>query len=561
MPIRRHGRAMIAVATVAIMASITGLPNGLVQDDVSLILQNDRVHQLSNWREVFTTSYWPAAWNPELYRPVTSLLHTAQFDLGGGQPAVFRVLSYLLYAGASVALYLLAARLLPGILALGAALLFAAHPVHVEAVALGVGQSELLVALFAVVMLTRYLTARSTGPPRIQDWALLALVYLVASLTKEQGMLLPALLVGAELFLLPGAFLPRVRQLWRGYALFLVVAGGVILWRRVVLDGQFAGVIVAEALEGLSPGGRALMLLQVIPEWVRLLLWPAQLQADYSPQEIVASGFMGPMEALGLALLALAAASLWWGRRRAPVFSFGLAIMAVALFPVSNLVVPTGIVLAERTLFLPSLGAMIALGGLVSAFWPRLQGRPRLGTGFGVLCSLLVAAGIVRSATRHRVWRSEPVLAAHGAVDAPRSYRAQLAQGYHLFEAGDRVRALETYRRALALAPANHAWRIRNDLARRYFGAGDYGRAVEELRASLAQAPERQETWNYLILGYLALGEYPTAARAADDALARGASSELFGGLRRLADSALRVGAPPGSIRVRVVQGPPPSLR
>jgi hypothetical protein len=63
-----------------------------------------------------------------------------------------------------------------------------------------------------------------------------------------------------------------------------------------------------------------------------------------------------------------------------------------------------------------------------------------------------------------------------------------------------------------------------------------------------------QETWHYLILGYLNLGEYPTARDEADAALARGFSAEVFGDLRALADTALKAGAPPGSIRVRVVR-------
>lgn len=558
---RRQWLALAGVAAVAISASIAGLPNELVQDDVGLILQNTRIHHLSNWREVVTSPYWPAAWHPELYRPVTALLHAAEYELGGARPVVFRVLSYLLYAGAAGWLYLLAARLLPRFLALGVALLFAAHPVHVEAVALGVGQSELLVALFALVMTSRYIVVRRRGPLRVRDWAFLVVLYVLASLTKEQGILLPALLLAAEVFLLPGPALLRGRQLWRGYGFLAAVALGLVLWRRSILGGQFAGAAVAEALEGLGLGGRALMMLRVAPEWARLLLWPANLQADYSPQEIVPSGFFGLPEALGLLLVAGAAAAAWWGRRRAPVFSFGLVWTAIGLFPVSNLLVPTGIVLAERTLFLPSVGTMIALGGLVAAFWPRLEGSPRNRRVLGAVGAVLVVVGVARSVERHGVWRNEGVLSVRGARDAPRSYRAQLAYGYQLFESGDRARGLETYRLALALAPARHAWRIRNDLARRFFGAGEYGPAVEQLRASLAEAPERQETWNYLILGYLALGEYPSAARAADEALARGASAELFGGLRRLADSAFRAGAPPGSIRIRVVPGPPPTAR
>jgi len=546
---------------VALAAGVAGLANEFTQDDVGLILQNSRIHQLSSWREVVTSPYWPPAFHQELYRPLASLFHAAQFDLGGGSPLVFRITSYLLYALVSVGVFLLAGRLLPRPAALAAALLFAAHPVHVEAVALGVGQGELLVGLLAVGMTIRYLDARRRGALTVKDWAILAALYLVACLIKEQGMLLPVPLLAAELFLLQGAVAQRARRLWKGFGLFAAIAVLVILARRAVLGGEFTGVLVAEALEGLDVGERALTMLRVVPEWARLLLWPAHLQADYSPQEIVASSWFGPLEALGFLLLAGATAAGWAARRRAPVFSFGLAWTAIALIPVSNVLLPTGIVLAERTLFLPSLGLMIALGGLMGAAWPRLVGAAWRRRVLGIACAALMTAGIVRSGARQRVWRNKATLSESGARDAPRGYRAQLAYGYLLFESGQRGQALRTYHLAMSLAPRGHAWRIRNDLARRFFGTGEPALAVDQLRASLAEAPEREETWNYLILGLLELGEYAEGGRLAEDALARGAEPGVFRDLRNLADSAARVGAPPGSIRVRVVLGPPPESR
>src|SRR5262249_12606593 len=96
------------------------------------------------------------------------------------------------------------------------------------------------------------------------------------------------------------------------------------------------------------------------PMWLRLLAWPAHLQIDYSPNEIVASTGLGPRELLGIAMIVAAIAVVYVARRRAPVVSFGLFWCGAALFPVSN-IVPTSIVLGERTLFLPSVGFLIAV--------------------------------------------------------------------------------------------------------------------------------------------------------------------------------------------------------
>jgi tetratricopeptide (TPR) repeat protein len=169
---------------------------------------------------------------------------------------------------------------------------------------------------------------------------------------------------------------------------------------------------------------------------------------------------------------------------------------------------------------------------------------------------VLVALGMARSAERHRVWRNEAFFTVRTVQDAPRSYRARRAYGEVLFLLGRQDLALEAYERAKALAPAGNVWRVRNDLARRYRAMGESEREVGELQKSLAEAPGQEDTRGHLIAAYLLLGRYADAARQIDTALARGGQPQVFRGLRALADSAARAGAPPGSIRVRPVTDP-----
>ena len=68
-------------------------------------------------------------------------------------------------------------------------------------------------------------------------------------------------------------------------------------------------------------------------------------------QEMVASTHFGASEAAGAALLLGVGIVAWMARRRAPVATFGVLWCAVSLLPVSNVFIPTGILLAERTTF------------------------------------------------------------------------------------------------------------------------------------------------------------------------------------------------------------------
>jgi hypothetical protein len=487
-----------------------------------------------------------------------SLLLAGEHWLGAGRPLLFRVVSYLLYTAVGVGVLALARRLLSEQVALGVALLFAAHPVHVEAVALGVGQNELLVGLLATLMTVRYLDRRrgGSGVPGPGDWALLGALYLAASLLKEQGLVLPGLLLAAELFVLPRPDRSRARRLAGGYTLLAALGIGVLVARAVVLSGDVAGTFVAEALEDQKLGGRALTMLRVVPEWVRLLLWPSHLRADYSPQELAAStGFHGP-EAIGLGLLLGGVAAAWLARRRSPTLSFGLAWSAVALLPVSNVLVPTGILLAERTLFLPSVGVVLTLGALAEMVlgWDRGPGR-LVGRALALTGAVLLVAGVARSAERHPIWRNGATYVARSVRDAPRSWRLQRDYGQALFASGGRTQALAAYQRAIALVPRAHAWRVRNDLARRLWEIGANDQAVDQLRVSLAESPDQGETRYYLVLGYLVLGAYAEADREAAAALARGLSPQVFGQLRAVADRAMRDGVPPGSLQIQMGTG------
>lgn len=548
------------VVLVAVMATAAGLGNRFAQDDVLLIEEHFLLHDLGNWRAIISAPYWPPPHTDALYRPIATLLHALQYTIGGGAPVVFRLTSMALYALASLAVLGLARRLVHPTVALGVALLFAAHPVHVEATALGVGQGEILVTLLAVVMATRYMDLRRSGDGRLRpgQWLQLGGLYFIAGLTKEVGMVIPALLLTTEACIHGGRWRERLRSLLPGYASLGAVAVLVLVLRAMVLSGEEAAPSRAEALDGLGVGGRVLTMLPVVTHWLRLLAWPLHLQADYAPQEIAAATGFGAAQAAGLAIVVIVAAAMVLAWHRLPMLTTGLAWTAVALLPVSNVLFPTGIVLAERTLFLPSIGWLIALGALGCALWVnagRWKSRWMVQSALSVVTLLLVVAGLVRSAERFSVWRDDTTYALRTGEDAPRSWRAQMARAEILFRSGERDAGVAGYRASIALAPPHRVWRVRNDLARRFLEIEAIAPAAAELEASLAAVPDQEETRHYLVLSYLALARYDEAAAQADSALARGLNAGLFTGLRALADTLAMEGAPPGALKINVRRG------
>jgi 4-amino-4-deoxy-L-arabinose transferase-like glycosyltransferase len=393
------------VAVFALAASAAGLLNDFVYDDIPLVRDNARVHDLAHLTAIFGKPYWPPPFVEQLYRPLSLLLLAMQYAVGGGSPMVFRLVSYALYAACAVAVFRLASEMLPRRAALAAAALFAVHPVHVEAVALGVNQGELLVGLIAALVTARYVARRRTDAWRARDWAVAGVLYAVAALTKESGIILPVLLLVAELFLIDRPLRERVSHLWRGYGLLAAIGAAALVARAAVLGDHFASVPAA-SIAGLGLGDRMVTMLQIVPHWLRLLVWPARLQADHAPAEFVAPAALGAPEAAGLFIVVATIAAIVWARRRAPVVSFGLAWCAMALLPVSN-IVPTGIMLAERTLFVPSIGFLIAVAGLGEHLMLPARSRARLvERTLLAVCVVLLVLGVMRSIGRQRVWNT-----------------------------------------------------------------------------------------------------------------------------------------------------------
>jgi hypothetical protein len=322
--------------------------------------------------------------------------------------------------------------------------------------------------------------------------------------------------------------------------------------RTLALQGDPVGTFTAEALTGLSVGGRALTMLTVVPHWFRLLLWPAHLRGDYSPREIETATSWGIDHTQGALMLALALIVTLACWRRLPVVSFGLLWTAVAIFPVSNVLVPTGIVLAERTLFLPSIGMMIAVGGLAAPVIDRLRtsSRPtQLLAGAGVLAVLIM--GTWRSASRQRVWQDQFTFWHQTTIDAPLSYRAHHALAQLLFMIGSRQWAEREYKASIALYPKQ--WGHYFDLANKLRLNGTCEQAVRYYRETLLIEPQQEAARTSLIACLLHLGRYPDSRAEAREGVAyatRPATTRVFQRLVQVSDSAIQAKAAPGTVKL-----------
>ena len=425
-------RAYLTVAASAFLVYLGALRLGFALDDVPIIATNPLVHRWSGLLEAFATPYWPPAAGAAMYRPLT--IASFALDWQSGQLVWLHAVNVLWHVAASVTVAALARRWSDSTGgALLAGMVFAVHPVHVEAVANLVGRAEVLASLFAMLSVYAALERDQLA------WSLVALT--LGLLSKETAASVPGLIAAG--WLTGVGHRPSRRRLleYLGGWVCVALCYGVLRWW--VLHPYADQVQVAPVFVGASFAATRLTAVGSFADVARLLLFPAHLRVDYSPAERTL--LTTPLDArflLGALCLGLWAALIVVLYRRRPAIAFGLLWTGVALLPVANVLLLTGVLVAERTLYLPSAGLAIALGAAAGDLrHPRL----RL-----VAVAIVLAAG-ARTALRVPVWRDSASVLQSVVRDAPRSYVAPMWTATTALAQHRPADALRDYRVAAAI--------------------------------------------------------------------------------------------------------------
>ncbi len=485
-PPAARGRAgALAVAVVCALVNLPAVRPGFIHDDHRIIEQNERIRGLERLPQIVSSGYWTQgdAAGPALYRPITLLTFALNYAAGGLRPFGYRLFNLLLHVLNSVLVFRLG-RLVPAAapgpllsrrpldIPLLAGLLFAVHPAHTEALGEVVGRAELLAAAGALGSVLAFLNGREaerrgTGTSRAGGagpwaWYSLALVlFVIGCLAKENAAVTPALVLVADL-LLSGR-----RPAYAFHVAAFAALGCVLVLRHAVLSGAAPAAPIPFVDNPIARWpflqGR-LTALKVIAKYALLMVWPARMSIDYS--------FAAIPPALGC-------------RHRSPGVAFALAWIGLAFAPVANLLFPIGTLMAERLLYLPSVGfclasaTAIAWGAEHSGRGGRWRGKAaRLAVG------LILAALAARTVVRLRDWRDDYTVFRAALRVAPDSVRALFNYAAACEERGDDASATDAYTRALVL------W-------------GDFADAHYNLGGVLA----RQKKWNE------AVGHYREAVR------------------------------------------------
>jgi protein O-mannosyl-transferase len=435
----------VAPPALAFVTYANTLLNRFVWDDHYQVLKNPWIRDLSHLDEIFGHDVWAFTNHPSsYYRPLMHVAYMLTYGVADLSPAAFHLVNVLLHVVTTVLVFRLIRRVVSdptGWAACIGALVFAVHPIHVEAVAWVGSLADLASAAFQLLGVLLFVATSEVGKRTRLLNAIGAMAFLASMLFKEPGVALLAIIVTLDLARRPTG---RGTRYWlERYGAIGGAAGVYVALRLHALGGALPHASETQfgIWQALSVAGTAIW------RYLAMLLVPYPLNAFQTMDSAIA---LPPL--IGLtALPVLIATAVWRGSvpitAAFAVFFFPLvpALSAPALLP--GLDNPW----AERYVYCPSAGLAILVAIAVAAIL-RSESRWRAVCVAGGAVPLVVLSAWA-AIDRNRVWHDDMSLWTDTVAKSPGAGAAHASLGYALFVRGDVDGAIREYNISISRKP------------------------------------------------------------------------------------------------------------
>ncbi|CAB3375830.1 protein O-mannosyl-transferase TMTC1-like [Cloeon dipterum] len=470
------GQIYFSVAAIALSCYANSLGGDFVHDDVPAVLQNRDVLGLTGLSELFVNDFWGTRMSDpnshKSYRPLTVLTFRANYILSGLEPYWFHAWNVVLHTMAAVLftrVCVVVAGLRPQFAAIAGAL-FAAHPVHTEAVSGIVGRADVLACVLFLLSFLAY-----HGKPEMEDCQISTVglwtsVFFgaLAMLSKEIGVtvILVNLLydlyrswpfVKRSIFCLQ--WNKETVQFARRAARILISLCFLLAIRLALLQGTWPRFSIQDNPAAFHPSRQVRFLtfcyLAAYNCW--LILCPWSLSHDWQMgslpliTSVADSRNLATILLLGFCVALIYRSICDFEQQKQTPLILGCLFLVMPFLPATNLIITVGFVVAERVLFIPSLGFLILVVYGVQLVWSSLIRHRWLLMSGGCLL-LLIFCG--RTVVRNNDWTSREALIKSGLKAVPHNAKMHYNLANLLKDKEQYDEAVFHYQQALRLWPA-----------------------------------------------------------------------------------------------------------
>ncbi|XP_031754766.1 protein O-mannosyl-transferase TMTC3 isoform X2 [Xenopus tropicalis] len=450
---------------------------GFVFDDVSAILDNKDLHPSTPLKKLFQNDFWGTPMSEERshksYRPLTVLTFRLNYLFSELNAVSYHFLNVVLHAVVCIVFLKVCRLFMDTKISLLATLLFAVHPIHTEAVTGVVGRAELLSSIFLLAAFLSY--TKSKGPDNSIVWTPIAVaVFLVAvaTLCKEQGITVVGICCVYEVFIAQGYTFP---VLWDTTLQILMGKGSIpysmlqTLLKLIVLmfSTLLLVVVRVQVIQSQLPvftrfdnpaavsttPARQLTFNYLLPVNAWLLLNPSELCCDWTMGTIPLIESILDIRNLATLLFYfllgyLIVFSVRYSGDSSKTVLMALCLIILPFIPASNLFFPVGFVVAERVLYVPSMGFCM----LVAHGWKKLSSNG-LRTLSWIFLALVVFTHAIKTFNRNWDWESEYTLFTSALKVNKNNAKLWNNVGHALENEKNYERALRFFKKATEVQP------------------------------------------------------------------------------------------------------------
>jgi protein O-mannosyl-transferase len=460
--------------------------------DDGMIYQNRSIRNL-DWtgiKKLFTLE------KANTYQPVRMLSYAIDYRIWKLNPIGYHITNILFYILTCIMVFLTLERLSVGLrdgsppdshfrVAAFGALIFAAHPVHVEAVTWLAARKEVLQGFFFFLGFYLYLVGRKMeGEKRVLYLFGVLLVILLAILSKTSAIVFPGVIFLYEIVAEKERFFIFLRRHW----VFLTIAVCMsavftFIAMRVMLD---AGGI--KPYRGWNFISNLLVPIYAFWESIRLLTLTVNYSAAYT---IVANPQIFSIKNVILFVLTCGFFGVsFYSFRKTKVIFFAFFFFLITLLPYLN-IIPISTLIADRYVFIASFSFAFLLGILFDRFYTYRHRR--MSEGFFKLLSvslfvLLLLGYSFMTIRQNTIWQNSYTLWADAVEKSPNSNAANALMGVVYMELGMNDQAVKYLEKAIHLLPQDY--QSRNNLGIVYGKLSQFDKGIDELVTAIRLMPD-----------------------------------------------------------------------
>lgn len=453
------------------------------------------------------------------YRPLTPIMFAIEYQIFGRNPMMGHLINVLLFSLLVLLLFKVLTELFhqkdqqeewKWIIAIAVAL-FAAHPIHTEAVANIKGRDEIMTLMGSLGALL--FAIRNTKTPSLRNKIGMMLSFFLALMAKENAITFLAV-IPLSLFLFKG------RQLKTALSPLLGLGVATLLFiiiRISVLGMDFGGgsfelmnnpfiKIQGNQYVPFSAGEKLATILFTLGKYVALLFFPHPLTHDYYPRHIEIMTFADWRVLLSVLVYLSMIVMFFKFWKKKPLISWAIGFYLATLSIVSNIVFPIGTNMSERFVFMPSVAFSVLLAFILVKGLSK--SKPSLLMG---VTGLLLLGFSVKTFTRNLVWKDDFTLFTTDVKTSQRSAKVLNAAGGALsteagkLQDGPRKEAMLNQ----AIGYLNQALEVHPNyknaallLGNAYFYKKDYDQSIEFYNRALQLDPDFENALRNLAIAY-----------------------------------------------------------